>query len=179
MAATSIILMFSFSLSENQLVESVVWWNCFTHIIQMKSGNLIIIVKGRYYHDNKSQMLNCIVNLTHCVLLMQYDVQQIFVNIGSGNGLVPNKHHAITWTYDNSLLIVSFEKKQINSSKQMHLKMSSALCQPFWPGLNMLMTRNGSLFDHIMMINNAIMYFIAWKPVKSFTKWPIKQTIKN
>ena len=66
---------------------------------------------------------------------MQYDVQQIFVNIGSGNGLVPNKHHAITWTYDNSLLIVSFEKKtnkfiQTNAFENVFCIMPAILTRP-------------------------------------------------
>ena len=71
-------------------------------------------------------------------------MQDILVNIGSGNGLVPVRRQAITWINADLLTIRPLEtnfseiliKIQRFSFKKMHLKMSSAKCQAailFWP----------------------------------------------
>ena len=66
--------------------------------------------------------------------------------IGSDNGLPPGRRQAIIWTNAGILLIgplgTYFSEILIGvqtfSFKKMHLKMSSAKCRPFCPGLNVL-----------------------------------------
>ena len=65
-----------------------------------------------------------------------------WINIGSGNGLAPNRWQAITWTNAVVLSIrplgTNFSeiliKKQNSLFMEMHLKMSSAKWRPFCPG---------------------------------------------
>ena len=67
--------------------------------------------------------------------------------IASDNGLSPGRRQAIIWTIAGILLIRTLEKKfsEILSEIhtfwfiKMHLKMSSAKCQQFYLGLNVLM----------------------------------------
>ena len=64
------------------------------------------------------------------------------VSIGSGNGLSPDRHQAITWTNADLLIIGSLGtncseigiKIQKFSFMKMHLKISSAKQKPFCPG---------------------------------------------
>ena len=78
-----------------------------------------------------------------------------WVIIGSGNGLLPYRHQAITWTNTDLLSIwhlgTNFSeiliKTQWFSFKQMHLKMSSAVRQPFCSSLNVL-TASMTCFLH-------------------------------
>ena len=66
--------------------------------------------------------------------------------IGSDNGLSPIRRQAIIWTNAGILLIrtlgINFNEILIQihtfDNKKMHLKMSSAKCQPFCLGLNVL-----------------------------------------
>ena len=83
--------------------------------------------------------------------------------IGSDNGLLPGQRQAIIWTNAGILLIgplgTNFSEILIGvqtfSFKKMHLKMVSAKCRPFCPGLNVLRdvithacpNFNGSLFE--------------------------------
>ena len=70
----------------------------------------------------------------------------ILVNIGSGNGLVLNRHQATTETNTDILSIGPFKNKlkwnfcgwSIFSLKKIHWKMLSAICQPFCSGFNVL-----------------------------------------
>ena len=66
--------------------------------------------------------------------------------IGSDNGLSPDRRQAIIWTDDGILSIgplgTNFSEILIRihtfSSREMHMKMSSAKCRPFCLGLNVL-----------------------------------------
>ena len=66
--------------------------------------------------------------------------------IGSDNSLPPGRHQAIVWTNTRRLLIWPLGTKfraisikiHISSFKHMHLKMSSAKCQPCCLSLNLL-----------------------------------------
>ena len=66
--------------------------------------------------------------------------------IGSDDGLLPSRHQAIIWTNARILLIqplgTNFSEILIKIHKfwfkKMHLKMLSAKCHPFCPGLNVL-----------------------------------------
>ena len=70
----------------------------------------------------------------HRGLLIPYYTSGILVNIGLGNGLVPNRHQAISSTNAELLPIELIEinfseiliKIKTFSLKKMHLKMSSA-----------------------------------------------------
>ena len=71
-------------------------------------------------------------------------------NIGSDNGLSPNRRQAIIWTNGGILLIeplgTNFNEILIEihtfSFKEIRLKMSSAKCRPFCLGLNVLIRSN-------------------------------------
>ena len=74
-----------------------------------------------------------------------------WVNIGSDNGLAPNRRQAIIWTNAGILLIgplgTNFSEIlpeiHIFSSKNMHLKMSSGKWRPFCSGGDELNRRWG------------------------------------
>ena len=85
--------------------------------------------------------------------------------IGSDNGLLPGRHHAITWTNTGILLIgplgANFSEilVEIHKSlfKKTHLKMSSAKCRPSCLSLNVLKVWRMVCFCHgYVECNNPI-----------------------
>ena len=84
-------------------------------------------------------------NLTHWSRVTHVCVGKLTI-IGSDNGLSPERRQAIIWTYAGILLIgplgTNFSKILIEiqtfSLKKIRLKMSSAICCSFCPGLNVL-----------------------------------------
>ena len=75
-----------------------------------------------------------------------------FLTIGSGNGLLPVWHKAITWTNAHLLSIGPFEinsiqiliKVQIFSFQKMQLKMSSTKQCQFCSSLNLVNTQGNA-----------------------------------
>ena len=73
-------------------------------------------------------------------------VSYIFVNIGWGNGLMPNRQQAYTWFNDDHLSTgpsgTNFSEIWIKihwfSLNKMHFKMFSAKCRPFCSGFIVL-----------------------------------------
>ena len=49
------------------------------------------------------------IHLTHYNWVMPYGIIDILAIIGLGNGLVPNRHQAITWTNDDLCLLLTYD----------------------------------------------------------------------
>ena len=90
--------------------------------------------------------------------------------IGSDNGLLPDRHQAITWTNAGILLIgplgTNFSEILIRietfSFKKMHLKMASAKWRPFCLGLNLLTHWGQNKMATIVQMLFQL-HFLEWK----------------
>ena len=104
-------------------------------------------------------------HLTHWGRVMHICVSRLTI-IGADNGLLPDRHQAIIWTYGGLLLIgplgTNFSEILIEiltfSFKKMRLKVLSAKRRPFSLGLNVLMLL--SLVIHLSINQLHIDWFM-------------------
>ena len=124
------------------------WWSL------TRSGNVDVFVitfvtgmphLGRFHHVNSCICVSVVNLLTHWGWVTNICVGNLTI-IGSDNGLSPGRRQAIIWTNDGILLIGPFRTNfseiligiHTFSSRNMHMKMSSAKCLPFFLSLNVL-----------------------------------------
>ena len=155
------------------------WWS--GDVVYQTSSNII------FYRTNALIFISALI---HWGRVTHIWASKLSI-IGSGNGLAPTRRQAIIWTNHGILLIrplgTNFSEKinevHIFSFKKMHLKMSSAKCQPFCLDLNVLMKvictsknyacKHEMHFDSHFMIASISEYVHCNTPVTSGLRYHI------
>ena len=121
--------------------------------------------------------MNLTIVLTHWGRVMHICVGKLTI-IGSGNGLSPGRRQAIIWTNAGILLIgplgTNFSEILIEiqtfSLRKIRLKMSSAKCCSFRPGLNVLIVMNHRLEAHATYTVAFRYYRTKIKKLKAYSQ---------